>query len=85
MSRRGAILAQAALKQMLAPSGSVLKSRYEAHLAFDKVWKSGRMTRSQAYAWMQQALNLPPHEAHISLFSCEQCAALLKAIEKGEK
>jgi len=80
MSRRGATLMQAAMKQMLVPPEELRQARYEAHRAFDQLWKGGRMSRSQAYEWMQRTMKLPPHEAHISLFSREQCAALCAAM-----
>jgi ssDNA-binding Zn-finger/Zn-ribbon topoisomerase 1 len=52
------------------------QARIRAHDAFDRLWKGGRMTRAQAYGWMQRAMDLSKDEAHIGRFSIEQCEAL---------
>jgi ssDNA-binding Zn-finger/Zn-ribbon topoisomerase 1 len=60
-------------------------ARIGAHEAFDRLWKSRKMTRTQAYSWMQEAMNLPKDEVHIGRFTKEQCihlVALLKAKEE---
>jgi len=61
------------------------RARIEAHEAFDRLWKSRKMSRTQAYSWMQKAMDLPKDEVHIGRFTREQCihlVALLKAKEK---
>lgn len=56
--------------------------RVKAHEVFDKIWKSGEMTRGDAYIWMQQVLELKPEEAHIGRFSAEDCRRLIAATER---
>lgn len=41
-----------------------LKSK--AHKAFDRIWQSGRMTRSAAYRWLSLELGVPASEAHMA-------------------
>jgi hypothetical protein len=63
------------------------KARILAHRIFDRLWKAEdghepRMTRAQAYAWMQKALKLSSGDAHIARFSVAQCNALIAAVKK---
>ncbi len=63
------------------------KARIQAHRFFDRLWKkeNGRkaaMTRAQAYAWMQKALNLSRNDAHIGKFDIEQCSRLTELVKK---
>ena len=55
--------------------------RMEAHEAFNRLWKSGMMSRTAAYRWLQVQMGLPPEEAHIDKFSelrCEQVIRLCR-------
>lgn len=54
--------------------------RHLAHLAFDKIWQSGCMSRNKAQNWMRDHLNLTC-EFHISELSNRQ---LLKVINISE-
>ncbi|WEG13976.1 zinc-finger-containing protein [Pullulanibacillus sp. KACC 23026] len=54
--------------------------RKRTHAAFDPIWKYKRMSRSKAYQWMSEVMNLPPDKAHIGMFDEEQCFELLKHI-----
>lgn len=47
--------------------------RIYAHKCFDKLWKSGRMSRNQAYQWLAAKLNMSRRDAHISRFGKELC------------
>ena len=40
-----------------------LKSK--AHAAFDPIWQSGYMTRSEAYVWLQKLTGLTADECHM--------------------
>ena len=60
-------------------NGDLRHKRILAHRAFDPLWKSGRMKKWQAYAWLQAALGLNEEQAHIAKFSeymCDQVIAL---------
>lgn len=52
------------------------RARSEAHEVFDRTWKIGGLTRSQAYAWMRETVGC----GHVSEMSREQCRALVAAV-----
>ena len=55
--------------------------RRQAHIALNRLWEQGFMTRKEAYRWLQIQLGLPESEAHIGRFSayrCEQVISLCK-------
>lgn len=56
--------------------------KQRAHAAFDPLWRSGLLTRREAYAWASQALSIPPEETHIGMFDVEQCKRLIAAINE---
>jgi hypothetical protein len=51
--------------------------RSKAHESFDLLWDGGPLTRSEAYAWLRQKMNLPAELAHIGMFDDAQCCELL--------
>lgn len=59
-----------------------------AHLFFDDLWKSEKMTRSKAYKWLSEKLNIPMEYTHIGMFDENQCRAtveLCKELTKNTK
>lgn len=52
--------------------------RIDAHRAFDRLWKSGLMTKKQAYLWLQAKLGLPEQETHIGKFSLFRCEEVIR-------
>ena len=71
-------------KDNLTPKGTLANSelrnkRIRAHKAFDEIWRSGIMSRGQAYQWMQHKFGLSKDQAHIGCFSDYMCLQLLKA------
>ena len=62
-------------------SAELRAARKHAHAAFDPLWKSGRMTRVEAYGWLADALKLSRLECHIGMFSVSQCEAAIAAVE----
>ena len=52
--------------------------RMEAHESFNRLWKSGMMTRTAAYRWLQVQLGLPPKDAHIAKFSEWRCEQVIR-------
>lgn len=64
------------------PKGSLAKLqlrqlRVEAHKQFDVLWKYRGMTRTQAYKWMAKFMGKSKEEAHIGLFTEEECQKLI--------
>ena len=51
--------------------------RKQCHLKFDGLWRSGDMSRSEAYKWLQKSIKLSAKEAHIGEFNELQCKKLL--------
>ena len=58
-------------------NGDLRNKRIQAHRAFDWIWKSGLMTKWQAYKWMQSKLGLSDKQAHIAKFSEYMCDRLI--------
>lgn len=54
--------------------------RKNAHAVFDVLWKSKKMTRKQAYQYMQKIMGLDGHTAHIGAFNLHQCKELVNKI-----
>lgn len=51
--------------------------RQQAHQAFDPVWQKGRMSRSQAYAWLRNALGLTSGQCHMAWMSDSNLEAVI--------
>ena len=71
-------------KDNRTPKGTLANSelrnkRIRAHRAFDEIWKSGIMSRGQAYQWMQHKFGLSKDQAHIGYFSDYLCLQLIEA------
>lgn len=58
--------------------------RQEAHRQFDAIWQSKSMTRSQAYAWLAERMNMPKHCAHIGHFNVAQCDLVIEICRRRE-
>jgi ssDNA-binding Zn-finger/Zn-ribbon topoisomerase 1 len=61
------------------------QARINAHIAFDHMWKTKKMRRYDAYAWLSQSMRLPMEEAHIGRFTVEQCEQLIALVRKKMK
>lgn len=59
--------------------------RMQCHKYFDRKWKLGEMSRSKAYEWLQNAMNLTAKEAHIGMFNELQCEELLQILNINEE
>jgi ssDNA-binding Zn-finger/Zn-ribbon topoisomerase 1 len=57
------------------------KLRMKAHEHFDKLWKAGKVNRSQAYGWLQRKMDMTPDQAHIGRFSSDDCHKLLDILK----
>ena len=54
--------------------------RQKAHITFDRLWKTGLMSRVEAYRWMKDSLPIQKCDAHIGMFKAEQCRQLIEAV-----
>lgn len=57
-------------------------ARIKAHDAFDLLWKSGAMTRKDAYRLMRELMGMTAEECHIGRFSKDECERLVEALER---
>lgn len=57
------------------------RARIRAHWAFDQIWKKRFVAhRGQAYDWMRKAMKLSQNQAHIGMFTAEQCDELIRLV-----
>jgi len=54
------------------------QKRREAHLALNRLWEHGYMSKKEAYRWLQVQLGLPESEAHIAHFSEYRCEQVIR-------
>lgn len=58
------------------------RARQNAHSKFDLLWKREFMTRSQAYRWLADHMDLHIDDTHIGRFDLEQCIEVVRASSK---
>lgn len=56
------------------------KAKMAAHEAFDPLWRSGELSRSEAYAWLARTLGVSPANCHIGMFDVDGCDAVIAAV-----
>lgn len=61
-------------RQKAEPGSPLAKARMAAHDAFDALWKSGQMSRSEAYRWLAEQLGVSREDCHMVLFDEATCA-----------
>lgn len=58
------------------------KAKSAAHKIFDDIWRSGYMSRSQAYSWLAGQLGIEKKDCHIGMFDVDQCEQVVDASER---
>ena len=58
--------------------------KVEAHKQFDPIWKSGLMTRKEAYKWLADMLPIEEAECHIGKFSPDMCEKVIKICRRQD-
>lgn len=43
-----------------------------AHKTFDPIWKDAHLSRSEAYAWLAEQMQISPKNCHIGMFDVAQ-------------
>lgn len=56
-----------------------------AHAEFDPLWKNRVMSRSKAYKELSIFMRVPKKEAHIGMFTKEQCQKLIKHLVEARR
>lgn len=60
------------------PGGPLARARQAAHRAFDPLWQSGKMSRSDAYTELARRMGIPKEQAHMLLFDQAQCERVVQ-------
>ena len=58
-------------------------AKRKVHDLFDPIWKSGKVSRSEAYGQLAKLMGIPKFKCHIGMFSLDECRKaeeVLKAI-----
>ncbi len=63
-------------------NGDLRHKRIEAHHIFDRIWKSGILTKKNAYRWIQDKFQMTEQQAHIGYFSEYMCDQLISESKK---
>lgn len=66
----------------LPANAEVRAARRLAHKHFDQLWKSGEMTRTEAYKWLSQVMGLRYEQSHIARFDLDQCRRVVLMVAK---
>jgi len=61
------------------------KARQAVHTPFDRLWRRGAMTRTEAYRWLAQRMSLPAWACHIAMFDLAQCQEALSTLATLER
>lgn len=54
-------------------------AKMRAHTAFDRLWRHGSLSRSEAYAWLAETLSIPRKDCHIGGFDVAACQRIVEA------
>ena len=71
------------------PLGSLAKEdlrilRMKAHEVFDSLWRKWGISRREAYAYLQNLMDMTPEQAHIGRFNEYECRKLLKLLKEKQ-
>lgn len=58
--------------------------RMETYQVYDAFWKSKGMTRTQAYKWLAERMQIPEQQAHIGSFEMDQCQRVIDLCREYE-
>jgi hypothetical protein len=58
------------------------KAKSAAHRAFDPLWRSKEMSRTEAYAWLALVMNMTKKDCHIGKMSIQNCLRVTVIMEK---
>ena len=76
---KGTLAAGAKGKPKGVPGTKAVRAlRQQAHVAFDRFWKSETVTRSGAQKWLTQELGMKPHRCHFSYMDEESLHRIIQ-------
>ncbi|EDX6630579.1 hypothetical protein CVC30_004814, partial [Salmonella enterica subsp. enterica serovar Cerro] len=59
-------------------NSSLRAMKSSAHRAFEPLWKTGRMSRKDAYLWLSKQLDIKFSECHIGMFDEDMCEKVVE-------
>lgn len=73
--------------QRCAPLGSLANAelrgqRQRVHKLLDPLWRDGKMTRPEAYAWLAKRLGMDVRRCHVGYFRDTQCLVAIAILEQ---
>ena len=63
-------------------NGELRALRRQAHRQFDQLYKTGRMTKEEAYHWLADFLQAPQSQAHIGYLGEYTCKQVIQAAKE---
>jgi len=57
------------------------REKRRAHEAFDPLWKSGEMPRTEAYQWLADQIGVSVVNCHIGMLDVDGCKAVVAAVK----
>lgn len=61
-------------------SRDTIQARVIAKENFERVWKSGRMNKQEAFNWLCSILNVSRDKAYIDLLTIDQCELIIRKV-----
>lgn len=58
-------------------------AKMTAHDAFDPIWKEKILSRSAAYGWLAEQMEIPVEQCHIGMFDVGQCRKVVQVVSRG--
>ncbi len=58
------------------------RAKSAAHAAFDPIWRSGGMSRKDAYSWLASKLKIKKDDCHIGMMNVEGCNAIVRIVNQ---
>ena len=55
-----------------------------AHKVFDPIWRSGLMSRKEAYQFLAQEMGITSEQCHIGMFNIQQCKQVYAILKSGK-
>lgn len=55
--------------------------RNQVHSKFDPLWRTGKMKRTQAYAWLAKKLNISQERCHVAMMDESRCRLALEILK----
>jgi hypothetical protein len=60
------------------------RARRAAHDAFDRLWKSGRLSRGQCYQKLQAIMGMSADECHMARMSRDDALRVVEIVQSGQ-